>query len=36
MTDNLATIHFSEIDRANGAITDLSEVDAGPRATLAL
>ena len=36
MTDNLATIHDSEIDRVIGAFIGLSELDAALRATLAL
>jgi len=36
MTDNLATIHDSEIDRIIGAFIGLSELDAALRATLAL
>ena len=36
MTDNLATIHFSEIDRTIGTLTGLSEIDAALRTTLAL
>ena len=36
MTDNLATIHDSEIDRGIGAFLGLSELDAALRATLAL
>ena len=36
MTDNLATIHDSEIDLVIGAFTGLSELDAALRATLNL
>jgi mRNA interferase MazF len=36
MTDNLATIHDSEIDRAIGAFQNTSELDAALRATLPL
>jgi mRNA-degrading endonuclease toxin of MazEF toxin-antitoxin module len=36
MTDNLATIHYSEIDRVIGALTGLQELDAALRTTLAL
>ena len=36
MTDNLATIHDSEIDQVIGAFTGLGELDAALRATLAL
>ena len=36
MTDNLATIHNAEIDRAVGVFTPMDEVDAALRATLAL
>ena len=36
MTDNLATIHDSEIDRVIGAFMRLSELDAALRTTLAL
>jgi mRNA interferase MazF len=36
MTDNLATIHYSEIDRAIGTFTGLKEIDAALRTTLAL
>ena len=36
MTDNLATIHDSEIDRVIGTLTALKEVDAALRTTLAL
>ncbi|HWY48697.1 MAG TPA: type II toxin-antitoxin system PemK/MazF family toxin [Bryobacteraceae bacterium] len=36
MTDNLATILDSEIDRAIGMFTGLTEIDAALRATLAL
>ena len=36
MTDNLATIHHSEIDRTLGSLGSMTEVDAALRATLAL
>jgi mRNA interferase MazF len=36
MTDNLATIHVSEIDRVIGAFAGLNEIDAALRTTLAL
>jgi len=36
MTDNLATVHFSEIDRVIGTLTGLREIDTALRATLAL
>jgi hypothetical protein len=36
MTDNLATIHYSEIDRIIGTVGELQEIDAGLRMTLAL
>jgi len=36
MTDNLATIHDSEIDRVIGALGVMAEVDAALRTTLAL
>ncbi len=36
MTDNLATIHYSEIDRVIGVFTDLRELGAALRTTLAL
>jgi mRNA interferase MazF len=36
MTDNLATIHHSEIDRAIGSPGSMTEVDAALRTTLAL
>ena len=36
MTDNLATIHDSEIDRIIGSIPGLEELDAALRTTLAL
>jgi mRNA interferase MazF len=36
MTDNLATIHHSEVDRVIGALNEMTEVDAALRATLAL
>jgi mRNA interferase MazF len=36
MTDNLATIDHSEIDRVSGALNVMAEVDAALRATLAL
>jgi mRNA interferase MazF len=36
MTDNLATIHYSEIDRVIGALNRMKEVDEALRSTLAL
>jgi hypothetical protein len=36
MTDNLATIHYSEIDRVIGTFTRLKDIDAALRTTLAL
>jgi mRNA interferase MazF len=36
MTDNLATIRHSEIDRVIGTLTGLDEIDAALRTTLAL
>jgi mRNA interferase MazF len=36
MTDNLATIHDSEIDRVIGTFAGLKEIDAALRTTLAL
>jgi mRNA interferase MazF len=36
MTDNLATIRESEIDRATGTLPDMSEVDDALRHTLGL
>ena len=36
MTDNLATIHHSEIDRVIGTFGGLKEIDTALRATLAL
>ena len=36
MTDNLATIHHSEIDRVIGSLGSMVEVDTALRATLAL
>jgi mRNA interferase MazF len=36
MTDNLATIFDSEIDRAIGRFSDMTDIDAALRATLAL
>jgi mRNA interferase MazF len=36
MTDNLATIHYSEIDRVIETFAGLKEVDAALRTTLAL
>jgi mRNA interferase MazF len=36
MADNLATIHHSEIDRAIGTLSDLTELDTALRTTLAL
>jgi mRNA interferase MazF len=36
MTDNLATIHYSEIDRVIGSLRDLKDIDFALRMTLAL
>ena len=36
VTDNLATIRHSEIDRAIGFLSSMTEVDAALRTTLAL
>ena len=36
MTDNLATVHLSEIDRVIGTLSPISEVDTALRATLGL
>ncbi|MCP5111528.1 MAG: hypothetical protein GY953_11910 [bacterium] len=36
MTDNVATIHDSEIDRVIGTLPGLGELDAALRTTLAL
>ena len=36
MTDNLATIRYSEIDRVIGVFTGMRKVDAAMRTTLAL
>ena len=36
MTDNLATIHHSEVDRVIGALREMAEVDEALRTTLAL
>jgi len=36
MTDNLATVHYSEIDRVIGTFPEMSELDAALRTTLAL
>jgi mRNA interferase MazF len=36
MTDNLATVHHTEIDRVIGTLPDLTELDAALRVTLAL
>ena len=36
MADNLATIHYSEIDRVIGHFTEMKELDAALRMTLAL
>jgi mRNA interferase MazF len=36
MTDNLATIHYSEIDSVVGTFTGVNEIDAALRTTLAL
>jgi len=36
MTDNLATIRYSEIDRVIGTFAEMKEIDAALRTTLAL
>jgi len=36
MTDNLATVHYSEIDCVIGTFTGVKEIDAALRTTLAL
>jgi mRNA interferase MazF len=36
MTDNLATVHYSEIDRVIGTFPGMAELDAALRITLAL
>jgi hypothetical protein len=36
MTDNLASVHYSKIDRAIGTFTGLEEIDAALPTTLAL
>jgi hypothetical protein len=36
MTDNLATVHYSEIDSVIGTFTGMNEIDAALRTTLAL
>jgi len=36
MTDNLATIRYSEIDRVIGSLAEMNDVDAALRATLAI
>ena len=36
MTDNLATIHYDEIDRVIGQLPNLAELDAALRITLGL
>ena len=36
MTDNLATVHYAEIDRVIGTFTDMGDVDVALRTTLAL
>jgi mRNA interferase MazF len=36
MTDNLATIHYAEIDRVIGTFARLKDIDAALRTTLAL
>jgi len=36
MTDNLATVRENEIDRAIGALPDMTEIDAALRHTLFL
>ena len=36
MTDNLATVHYSEMDRRIGVFSTMQEVDSALRSTLAL
>jgi mRNA interferase MazF len=36
MTDNLATVHYSEIDRVIGTLPEAAELDAALRTTLVL
>jgi len=36
MTDNLATVHHTEIDRVIGRLPDLTELDSALRVTLGL
>jgi hypothetical protein len=36
VTDNLATVHYAEIDRVIGTFTDMGDVDVALLATLAL
>jgi len=36
LTDNLATVHYSEIDRVIGSFPTMNEIDDALRATLAL
>ncbi len=36
ITDSLATVHYSEIDRVIGTLGEMKEVDAALRATLDL
>jgi hypothetical protein len=36
MTDNLATVHYSEIDSVIGTFPAVNEIDAALRTTLAL
>jgi hypothetical protein len=36
MTDNLATLHYSEIDRVIGTFAEMTQLDAALRTTLAL
>jgi hypothetical protein len=36
MTDDLATIHYLEIDRVIGSLKELKEIDAALRTTFAL
>jgi mRNA-degrading endonuclease toxin of MazEF toxin-antitoxin module len=36
MADNLATVHYAEIDRVIGSLPDMNDVDRALRTTLAL
>ena len=36
LTDNLATVHYSEIDSVIGTLKEMNEIDAALRTTLAL